>query len=129
VPLYGDMSAYIEMAMATRSPKCPYLIQRDGAGLTHGKLKGPWDTAAKAAGVSILRHDLRRTALTNMIEAGIAQHEAMLISGHRSAVVFDRYLITSERSVKRVGRQMAEWMANQECSVQDKVQDRASKPS
>jgi integrase len=110
VPLYGDMRPYIELALADDPRGSACLIQRDGQALTHGKLKGAWSAAAKVAGVRVLPHDLRRTALTNMTAAGIPQHEAMQISGHKSATVFERYLISSERTAKAVGERMAEWM-------------------
>ncbi len=55
-----------------------------------------------------LFHDLRRTALTNMIEAGLSEKEAMEISGHKTRAVFDRYYIASPRRLKAMGDKMAE---------------------
>lgn len=47
-----------------------------------------WKTACALAAVdNTLFHDLRRTALTNMIEAGFSEKEAMEISRHKTRSV------------------------------------------
>jgi len=79
------MKAEIEMAISKGSKDCPFLIQRDGCQVSKSGWKKNWATACKTAGVpSALFHDLRRTAVTNMIEAGFSEKEAMEISGHRT---------------------------------------------
>jgi integrase len=62
----------------------------------HGAFVRAWATATKAAGVpELLFHDLRRTAIRNLVRAGVSQKVAQEISGHKSATVFARYNITS----------------------------------
>ena len=107
LPIYGDMAAELEMAMAIADRKCPFLIQRNAERVFD--FEKAWATACEAAGVKeALFHDLRRTALTNMIEAGLSEKEAMEISGHRTRAVFDRYHIISDRRMKQNAEKLGE---------------------
>ena len=105
LPIYGDMAAEIQMAIDAGKPGCQLLIQRDGKPVEDREKA--WASACEAAGVKgTLFHDLRRTALTNMIEAGLSEKEAMEISGHRTRSVFDRYHIVSERRMKEMASKL-----------------------
>ncbi len=69
---------------------------RGGRPVSPTVLRKWWRRAAAAAGhPGVIFHDLRRSAVRNMIRAGVSEPVAMSISGHQSAAIFRRYNITS----------------------------------
>jgi len=74
-------------------------------------MKTAWNKARERANVpGLLVHDLRRTAVRNMIRAGIPEKQAMRISGHKSRSIFDRYDITDERDIQIAGQKLARYL-------------------
>jgi integrase len=60
-----------------------------------------WKQAAKRAGLpDRLFHDFRRSAATDLIEAGVSEQVAMRVTGHRTRAVFARYNIVKSDSVR-----------------------------
>jgi integrase len=104
-PLYGELRAWLDMAYTNRVEECPFIISFRGHGIS--ELKTAWQTARRKANLpNALVHDLRRTAVRNMIRAGVPEKMAMLISGHRTRSMFDRYNIVDERDIVLAGHKL-----------------------
>jgi hypothetical protein len=51
--------------------------------------------------------DLRRTAIRDLVAAGVPEKVAQTITGHRTRSTFDRYHIESQKDVSEAGRKLA----------------------
>jgi integrase len=71
-----------------------------------------WQAACRRAGCpGRLVHDLRRTAVRDLIRAGVPQSVCMKVTGHVTDAVFRRYDVVSEQDIREAGRKRAEYEA------------------
>jgi len=92
-PIYGDMKLWLEMVLSRGKielPKCVWLLSRNGKPVKD--FNSDWKQACEKAGIpDLLFRDLRRTAVRNMIRAGVPEKIAMQISGQKTASMLWRY--------------------------------------
>ena len=136
-PIYGDMADWLRRQKEFRDrnfPKCELVFfwypidceidptlksghggRRNEPGSAIKTFYESWRTAVKDAGFpALLFHDLRRSAVRNMVEKiGMSEKRAMEISGHKTRSCFERYHIVSLADIQESGAKMDKWIKEQ----------------
>ena len=133
LPFWGGIEHHLTAQKAYRDahhPECEHLffwmaedvqLARGGARNVPGSpirdFRESWSNAVTVANeanprvsIDLLFHDLRRSGVRVMVqEAGIPESQAMLISGHKTRAMLERYNIVSLKNVQDAGAKLDAW--------------------
>ena len=108
IPMVGkDLAGILERRKAARRVKVGETSTLAALVFHHNgyatvDFRKAWKSAVKKAGVPHrLFHDLRRSAVKNLDEAGISRDVAMAISGHKTQAMYSRYNIADVKRKRK----------------------------
>jgi integrase len=107
IPMVGDLAGVLARRREARKVKrdgistpASFIFHHNGHEIVD--VRKAWRTAVKKADVpGLLWHDLRRSAVKNMDEAGVSRDAAMSITGHKTQAMYSRYNIVDTKRVRQ----------------------------
>jgi integrase len=112
LPISAPLRGVLERRQRRRLSGDAQVFRRDGVPVRQWRT-ALRDACRKAHVPHRLLHDCRRTAARNLIRAGVPEGIAMLLTGHKTRAVFDRYNIVNEQELLTAGERLAAYVATQ----------------
>jgi len=94
-PITKHLADFLAGYIAALQPGCPWLFPSMGALSGHAmEIRKPFKRVVEAAGLDpkqVVRHTLRHTAITHLVQAGVDLPTVKRISGHKTLLMVERY--------------------------------------
>ena len=123
-PIYGDMERALREAEVVRErdwPDVDFVVHRAGKKLPPGGYRYAWAKGTKLAGLELHFHDLKRSAVRNLLDTGLDESSVMKITGQKTRAMIDRYRIVGEKDVQRARIKLETWLESRELERGDEV--------
>jgi integrase len=110
LPISAPLRRVLDRRRRVRRPGDARVFLRDGVPVRVWRT-ALRDACRKAHVPHRMLHDCRRTAARNLIRAGVPGRIAMLLTGHKTRAVFDRYNIVNEQELRKAAERLAAYVA------------------
>jgi integrase len=94
-PITKHLADFLSGYIAALPPGCPWLFPSPGAVSGHAmEIRKPFQRVVIATGLDpkqVVRHTLRHTAITHLVQAGVDLPTVKRISGHKTMIMVERY--------------------------------------
>jgi integrase len=110
--LMEQLRRYTDEVQQRNGEIIPWVFHREGKPIK--EFRRSWKSACKAAGLpNRIFHDFRRSAVRNLVRAGIPAKTAMELTGHKTRSIFERYNITEGEDLVNAVARLAEYRDKQ----------------